>query len=300
MKTHQQKSFFIGAALAFIPGVLWGLSGVFGQHLFQSYDINAEWLVTVRLLISGVLMVSWSFLRIGKDTLNVFQSRSDLLKLLIFAIFGVMAVQLTYFVAIDKSNAPTATILQYLFPVLIVLFSAVRSRKAPSKKEAVAVLLALIGTFLLVTHGNPSTLHITVSALMWGLSSALAMAFYTVYPGALQMRYTSPVVVGWGMLIGGLALNCYHPFWAFEGYVDVTAVLMIGFIVLFATFLSFYLYLVSVTMIGATYASLFACVEPLASAFFSVIGLHLQFNTMDWTGAAMIFATMLLLSWKKV
>ena len=27
MKTHQQKSFFIGAALAFIPGVLWGLSG---------------------------------------------------------------------------------------------------------------------------------------------------------------------------------------------------------------------------------------------------------------------------------
>ena len=295
----QQKTFFLGAVLAFIPGVLWGLSGVFGQHLFQTYDINAEWLVTVRLLISGVLMVSWSMLRIGFDTFTVFRHKADVIKLLIFAIFGVMAVQLTYFVAIDKSNAPTATILQYLFPVLIVIFSAVRSQKAPSKKEALAVLLALIGTFLLVTHGNPSTLHITVSALMWGLSSALAMAFYTVYPGALQARYTSPVVVGWGMLLGGLALNCYHPFWAFEGYVDTMAVLMIGFIVLFATFLSFYLYLVSVTIIGATYASLFACVEPLASAFFSVIGLNLQFNTMDWIGAALILTTMLLLSWKK-
>lgn len=295
----RQKTFFVGAALALIPGVLWGLSGVFGQHLFQHYDINAEWLVTVRLLVSGVLMVCWSFLRIGKNTLSVFSNRGDLLKLLIFAIFGVMAVQLTYFVAIDQSNAPTATILQYLFPVLIVLFSAVRSKKAPSKKEAVAVLLALVGTFLLVTHGNPSTLHITVSALIWGLSSALAMAFYTVYPGKLQQAYTSPVVVGWGMLLGGLALNCYHPFWVFEGYVDATAVLMIGFIVLFATFLSFYLYLVSVTMIGATYASLFACVEPLGSAFFSVVGLNLQFNHMDWIGAAMILTTMLLLSWKK-
>ena len=295
----QQKTFFLGAALAFIPGVLWGLSGVFGQHLFQTYEISAEWLVTVRLLISGVLMVSWSMLRIGFDTFTVFRHKADVIKLLIFAIFGVMAVQLTYFVAIDKSNAPTSTILQYLFPVLIVIFSAVRSQKAPSKKEALAVLLALIGTFLLVTHGNPSTLHITVSALMWGLSSALAMAFYTVYPGALQARYTSPVVVGWGMLLGGLALNCYHPFWAFEGYVDTMAVLMIGFIVLFATFLSFYLYLVSVTIIGATYASLFACVEPLASAFFSVIGLNLQFNTMDWIGAALILTTMLLLSWKK-
>ena len=299
MRNYQQRSFFIGAALAFIPGVLWGLSGVFGQHLFQAYDINAEWLVTVRLLISGILMICWSFFRIGTDTCKVFRNKSDVTKLLIFAIFGVMAVQLTYFVAIDKSNAPTATILQYLFPVLIVLFSAVRSKKAPSKKEAVAVLLALVGTFLLVTHGNPSTLHITVSALVWGLSSALAMAFYTVYPGKLQQSYTSPVVVGWGMLIGGLALNCYHPFWAFEGYVDLTAVLMIGFIVLFATFLSFYLYLVSVTMIGATYASLFACVEPLASAFFSVIGLNLQFNVMDWIGAAFILTTMLLLSWKK-
>ncbi len=299
MTTHKQKNFFLGAALAFIPGVLWGLSGVFGQHLFQSYDINAEWLVTVRLLISGVLMVLWSFLRIGTDTLKVFHNKQDVIKLIIFAIFGVMAVQLTYFVAIDKSNAPTATILQYLFPVLIVIFSVMRSQKTPSKKEAVAVLLALIGTFLLVTHGNPSTLHITVSALVWGLSSALAMAFYTVYPGPLQARYTSPVVVGWGMLLGGLALNCYHPFWAFEGSVDTVAVLMIGFIVLFATFLSFYLYLVSVTIIGATYASLFACVEPLASAFFSVIGLNLQFNTMDWIGAALILTTMLLLSWKK-
>ena len=112
MSKYQQRSFFIGAALAFIPGVLWGLSGVFGQHLFQAYDINAEWLVTVRLLISGILMVCWSFFRIGTDTCKVFRNKSDVTKLLIFAIFGVMAVQLTYFVAIAKSNAPTATILQ--------------------------------------------------------------------------------------------------------------------------------------------------------------------------------------------
>ena len=76
------------------------------------------------------------------------------------------------------------------------------------------------------------------------------------------------------------------------------AILMVVFIILFATFGSFYLYLVSVTMIGATYASLFACIEPLASAFFSVVGLHLEFNEMDWIGSFLILATMFLLSWK--
>ena len=73
---------------------------------------------------------------------------------------------------------------------------------------------------------------------------------------------------------------------------------MIAFIILFATFGAFYIYLVSVTMIGATYASLFACIEPLASAFFSVVGLNLVFNSMDWIGAALIMITMFLLSWK--
>ncbi len=293
-----RKTFMIGAFLALLPGVLWGLSGVFGQYLFQQRGISAEWLVTTRLLISGSLMLIISFAGSKEKTLAIFHDRKDAGRLLIFAIFGLMAVQLTYFVAIAKSNAPTATILQYVFPVMIVLYTAVRGHKLPNKKEVVAVILAMVGIFLLVTHGNPGTLSITVEALVWGLSSAVAMAFYTMYPGSLQKRWGSPVVVGWGMLFGGIALNFYHPFWAFTGDIDLMCVLMIAFIILFATFGAFYIYLVSVTMIGATYASLFACIEPLASAFFSVVGLNLVFNSMDWIGAALIMITMFLLSWK--
>lgn len=294
----ERKTFILGAFLALLPGVLWGLSGVFGQYLFQQRGISAEWLVTTRLLISGSLMLIISFAGSRQKTLAIFHDKKDAGRLLIFAIFGLMAVQLTYFVAIAKSNAPTATILQYVFPVMIVLYTAVRGHKLPNKKEVVAVVLAMVGIFLLVTHGNPGTLSITVEALVWGLSSAVAMAFYTMYPGSLQKRWGSPVVVGWGMLFGGIALNFYHPFWAFIGDVDLMCILMIAFIILFATFGAFYIYLVSVTMIGATYASLFACIEPLASAFFSVVGLNLVFNYMDWIGAALIMITMFLLSWK--
>ena len=293
-----RKTFMLGAFLALLPGVLWGLSGVFGQYLFQQRGISAEWLVTTRLLISGILMLIIIFVGSREKTLAVFKDKTDTRRLVIFAIFGLMAVQLTYFVAIAKSNAPTATILQYVFPVMIVLYTALRSHKLPNAKEVVAVILAMVGIFLLVTHGNPGTLNITVEALIWGLTSAVAMAFYTMYPGNLQKRWGSPVVVGWGMLFGGIALNFYHPFWAFTGDIDLMGLLMIAFIILFATFGAFYIYLVSVTMIGATYASLFACIEPLASAFFSVVGLNLVFNSMDWIGAALIMITMFLLSWK--
>ena len=293
-----RKTFMLGAFLALLPGVLWGLSGELGLYLFQQRGISAEWLETTRLLISGSLMLIISFAGSREKTLAIFKDKTDTRRLVIFAIFGLMAVQLTYFVAIAKSNAPTATILQYVFPVMIVLYTALRSHKLPNAKEVVAVVLAMVGIFLLVTHGNPGTLNITVEALIWGLTSAVAMAFYTMYPGNLQKRWGSPVVVGWGMLFGGIALNFYHPFWAFTGDIDLMGLLMIAFIILFATFGAFYIYLVSVTMIGATYASLFACIEPLASAFFSVVGLNLVFNSMDWIGAALIMITMFLLSWK--
>lgn len=287
-----------GALLAITTGVLWGLSGVFGQYLFQRQGLNAEWLVTVRLLISGSLMLIISFANSKEKTVAIFQNRQETIRLFIFAIFGLMAVQLTYFVAIAKSNAPTATILQYVFPVLIVLYTVLRTHKLPSWKEIIAIIMAMTGVFFMVTHGNPNNLSITVEALLWGLASAIAMAFYTMYPGNLQNHWGSSVIVGWGMFFGGIALNFYHPFWVFSGNIDLIGFLMLAFIILFATFGAFYIYLVSVTMIGATYASLFACIEPLASAFFSVVGLHLVFNQMDWFGAALIIATMFLLSWK--
>lgn len=146
----ERKKFIIGALFALIPGVLWGLSGVFGQFLFQQRGLSAEWLTTTRLLVSGSLMLLICFTRSKKDTLAIFQDRKDTMRLIIFAIFGLMAVQLTYFVSIAKSNAPTATILQYLFPVLIVIYTALASKTLPKKKEIAAIIMAVVGIFLLV------------------------------------------------------------------------------------------------------------------------------------------------------
>ena len=85
----ERKKFIIGALFALIPGVLWGLSGVFGQFLFQQRGLSAEWLTTTRLLVSGSLMLLICFARSKKDTLAIFQDRKDTMRLIIFAIFGL-------------------------------------------------------------------------------------------------------------------------------------------------------------------------------------------------------------------
>lgn len=51
---------------------------------------------------------------------GLFSSWRDIVQLMVFSIFGLMLCQLTYLVAIQYSNAGTATVLEYIGPVLIV------------------------------------------------------------------------------------------------------------------------------------------------------------------------------------
>ena len=58
--------------------------------------------------------------------------------------------------AISYSNAATATVLQTLNLVLIMLVTCLRLRRRPRRVEAVSLLLALLGTYLLATGGDPA------------------------------------------------------------------------------------------------------------------------------------------------
>ena len=42
-----------GILLVLIGAICWGVGGTISQKLFQQYGIDVNWLVTVRLLISG-------------------------------------------------------------------------------------------------------------------------------------------------------------------------------------------------------------------------------------------------------
>jgi drug/metabolite transporter (DMT)-like permease len=80
----------------------------------------------------------------------------------------MVAVQYTYFEAIHKSNAATATVLQYMGPVFIAIYMAFKQRRLPNFIEFVAIILALSGTFLLVTHGKFGSLAISTEGLLVG------------------------------------------------------------------------------------------------------------------------------------
>ncbi|MGV3488990.1 MAG: DMT family transporter [Tuberibacillus sp.] len=289
-----------GIIMVVIGAALWGISGTVSQTLFQHHHVSVGWLVDVRLLGSGiVLLVACIIGKERRKVWNVWRKPGTATAIVLFAILGMVGVQYTYLASIAKGNAAVATLLQYLAPVMIAIYFIIKNRKLPRWAEWISIFLALLGTFLLLTNGSLKNLHIPASAVIWGLLSALALAFYTIYPGKLLKDWGAPVIVGWGMMIGGICLAfLYHPWEVSSVHWTFKTSSFIGFVVIFGTLIAFYLYLESQRYITAKESSLLACTEPLTAVLTAILWLGVPMGLLQWAGAVCVFGMIILLTIK--
>lgn len=284
-----------GMLYVLLAAIFWGSSGVAAQYIMEQSQISAPFLTMIRLLFSGFILLTLSFMQ-GDKIFAMFKIRRDAISLVIFSLFGALLVQFTFLVAIEKSNAATATILQFLSPTIIVMWFAAILKKRPSRYVIMAVATSLIGTFLLVTHGNPTSLSISGSALFWGIASAFAAAFYTTYPSKLIGQYGTLPIVGWSMLIGGAALLPFYSGQHSGVTIDSHVLMAFFYLVVVGTALTFSIYLKGAQMIGGPKASILSCAEPLSSALLSLALLGISFTLPDWLGTLLILSSVALIS----
>lgn len=286
-----------GILLGIIAATLWGISGTLGQFLFQHRGINVEWLITTRMSVSGIGLLLLAK-GTGNNIFSIWNNKKDAIQLIIFSVIGMLGVQYTYFAAIKHSNAATATVLQFSGPIFIAVYLAFTYKQLPKRSELLAIFLAVVGTFLLVTHGKLGALSISGTAFFFGIASAVTLAIYTLQPKRLLAKYNSALVIGWGMLAGGAVFSFIKAPWQVEGDRDLYALLSVAFIVLFGTLIAFYAYLNAVKIIGGQKTSLLASAEPLVAVLLSVIWLKTPFSIFDWTGSLCIVLTVFLLTKK--
>ena len=288
----------MGSVFCILAACLWGVSGAAGQYLFNFTGITPEWLVATRTLVVGILMLSFIQMTRG-GVFEIWTNNEDRKGILIFTLGGMLFMQYGNFAAIKYCNAATATVLQYTAPIMIVVYLAVRNRKLPTLVECIAVAGCLIGTVLLATHGDMKNLSLSPQALFWCLLSAVALAFYTVYPTRLLMKYDTMLLIGWSMMIGSVVMHFVHPSWEYAANWDLAGIACMVFIVFFGTMTPYLLFLNGVKYIGPTKSSLYASAEPLASTIVSVVWLKVGLELMDYIGFVFIVAAVLMLSFVK-
>lgn len=296
MESKQQR--MKGIYMILLGGAMWGASGISVQFLFEQKYLRPDWLVLQRMLISGIVFLIWSRLG-GTDIAAVWRDRGDRWRLLFYSVCGMFFTQYSYFITISLSNAPTATVIQYLMPVIVLLYSLLRYRRRPSASEVGAVMLAVLGTFLIVTRGDFSTLALSPRTLVWGLLSAFAMALYTVYPRGLLIKYSSTCIIGWSMLIGSAFVSIFLKPFPFSGIMDWGTAGGMTVLILFGTIIAFYTYLESTKYINPAEVGALSSVEPLTSVILGVLFMGLRPGLMEAAGMLCIIATVIILARKQ-
>ena len=80
-----------GTVLTLMGGVFWGLAGVFGKYSFEHKGMTAQWLVNVRLIIAGLILLTTVYMKQKKDTFRVWKNARHTIRMILYGVIGIAA-----------------------------------------------------------------------------------------------------------------------------------------------------------------------------------------------------------------
>ena len=285
-----------GVACALAGGVFWGFSANCAEVLMGTWAVPVEWITCARLVCAAAFFLALAVAREGRRVLAVLADGPSLARIAGFAILGILLTQVSYLSAIGLAGAGTALLLEQLGLVLVMLFACLQARRSPRPRELAGLACALAGVVLIATQGDLGTLAVPLAGLVWGLVSAVSLAFYNLMPVRPLARYGSFLVTGVAMaLAGAVALVDFRP-WEQpvvlppEGWAVFAAIVGVG------TILAYLLFVQGIKDAGPVRAGLLGSVEPVSALVISAVWLGTPVSPWDVAGAAAIVAMIFLVS----
>ena len=285
-----------GIVFAALGGICWGFSGNCAQLLTAGMGVPVMWITPFRLTAAAVIFLLVCVVREPRNLLAALRDSRSLLYIAGFALLGVLLTQVSYLSAIAYTNAGTGTVLERTGLVLIMGYVCLRTRRLPHPREAAGLVLAIGGTVIIATQGDLTGLSIAPMGLIWGLVSAVALAFYTLMPGKPLAKWGSFIVTGIAMALGGsVSMVAVQP-WNLNVTATPEVVGIMALMVLVGTFAAYLFYLQGIADAGPVRAGLVGCVEPVSATIISAVWLGTTVSVMDIIGCAMIVAMVFLVT----
>ncbi len=163
----------------------WGISATIAKILFIQ---NLDTLVLVQMRMTLSCIVMFLFFLIFKRHLLRIQLK-DLFQFALLGILGLAGSNFTYYFTINLTNVATAILLQYLAPLLVLMYAAYSREEKVTAVKISAGLVSLAGCYLAVAGRDFSFLSINQLGLLTGLASAFCWAFTNVLLRRLLKRY---------------------------------------------------------------------------------------------------------------
>jgi drug/metabolite transporter (DMT)-like permease len=279
--------------MVFAAATLWGTSATLARFVFRDHHVPALTVVELRLAIACTLLLPWLAWR-SPRVLRV--ESADWRYFLILGLFGVAAVQGTYYYSISRLGVGLSILIQYLAPAIIVLYEMARGR-SPSPRTWLAVIAAVVGTGLLVGGVDRSALHARPLDWTIGFAAAFAFAFYIVYSKRGLGRYHPATVLLYTFAIAGVFWAIVTPPWKIAAaHYGLDLWLMFLAIGVCSTLLPFALFYGGLRRLRAEETGILATLEPVVAVVSAAVFLGEGLGWLQLTGAFLVLCATLLAS----
>lgn len=199
----------LGYALVAAAASLWALNGNLARYLLDDgvsalrlaqLRSTAAWLV----LLALILFSRPALLRV---------ERRQLPALAVLGVAGLALVHATYFLSIERLQIGVAITIQYLAPLLLLLWLGVvhRRRLAPGLWGAVG--LSVVGCFLVVRAYDAGALD--GLGLVFALAAAVSFAVWMVAAERAGHQHEPATTLVWGFGFATLFWAVVTPWWDF-------------------------------------------------------------------------------------
>jgi drug/metabolite transporter (DMT)-like permease len=251
-----------GYVLAITAATLWSVNGSLARYLLDD-GVSAMRLAQLRSLLSLVILIA-ALAVIRPALLRV--ERTDVPRLAFIGIAGMALVHATYFIAIKRLDIGVALTIEYLGPILILLWLRIVHGRRMRPGLWGAAALSVAGCFLVVKAYDISSLSGV------GIAAALASAVtfsIAMYGGEQAGRRLEPVTtLVWSFGFASLFWAIAQPLWSFpvSDFAGLRNTSLGLGVVVIGTLLPFGCMLMAVRHIPASRAAIVATLEPVLGA----------------------------------
>ena len=282
-------------SLLTLGNIFWSMNVVLGRAVVGQVPpiALAYWRWTGAFLVA--IGFAWPHL---KKDFPILQKNWKLLSLL--AATGIATFNTAAYIGLTSTTALNVLLLQSTLPLIIIVWAFVLFGERPTPRQAVAVVISLIGVAVIATHGSLQAL-LMLRLNHGDLWILLASVIYGIYCVLLRRR---PAVHPLSFLIAvmGLGSCMMLPFYLWEltrgatiqgGWPSFAA---IGYTAVFPSFIAYLLFNRGVELIGSARAGQSMHLMPLFGSILAVIFLRESFQLYHAGGMILIAAGILLAS----
>ena len=254
----------VGHAAAAAAYVIFGINVVVCRDIAIEGHIEPIVLFSMRALVAGALFWLLSFF-MPKEHVPT----KDLLKLCGAGVLGLFLPQLTFLHAIAHTTPVDLSVMSTTTPIFTMFVAAIFLKEPITWKKVLGVALSFGGILWLIlqsTFGGNGASETEPIGIMFCFANYIVFAFYLGTCRNLIARYSVVTSMKWMFLVSFLiSLPFSIPKLATTEFASVSSPVWweIGFMIVFSTFIAYYLIPIGQQRIRPTLVSMYGYLQPI-------------------------------------